>query len=74
LPITVELRTEAVADSILPGAAGQPAMLSGGGWSVPVRIQAISDSAGNTGDQEARRMLGPGHVLDDDAEQWSPSW
>ncbi len=19
-------------------------------------------------------MLGPGHVLDDDAEQWSPSW
>src|SRR5260221_1283726 len=72
--ITVELGSEAVADSILPMQPGQPAMLSGGGWSVPVSIRAISASSGDTDDQEARRMLGPGHVLDDDAEQWSPSW
>jgi hypothetical protein len=37
MPITVELRTEAAADSNrLPVHPGQPAMLSGGGWSVPV--------------------------------------
>ncbi len=68
--ITVELRSEAVVDSNwLPMQPGERAMLSGGGWSVPVSIRAISASSSDTDDQEARRILGPGHVLDD-AEEW----
>lgn len=69
--ITVELRTESVAESHrLAAMPGQLAPLSGGGWSVPVSIRAISASSGDRDDQEARRMLGPGHVVDDDTEKW----
>jgi hypothetical protein len=67
--ITVELRTEAVADSNrLAAMPGQLALLSGG-WSVPVSIWGISASSGHAEDPEAQgRLLGPGYVLDDDAE------
>ena len=47
-------------------------MLSGEGWSVPVSIRAISASSGGPDeDREAGRLLGPGHVLDDDAAEWA---
>jgi len=69
--ITVELRTEAVAESHwLPAQPEQLATLSGAGWSVPVSIRAISANSGEADDKESRRLLGPGYVLDDDAEAW----
>jgi hypothetical protein len=50
---------------------GRRATLAGDGWSVPVSIRAISASSGSVDDEEAhRRVLGPGYVLDDDAEAW----
>jgi hypothetical protein len=50
---------------------GQLALLPGGEWSVPVSIRAIWAGSGNVDDEEAhRRVLGPGYVLDDDAEEW----
>jgi hypothetical protein len=53
----------------------QRAKLSGAGWSVPVSIRAILASSGDVEDQEPHgRVLGPGYVLDDDAEEWLPSW
>jgi hypothetical protein len=51
--------------------AGQRATLSGAGWSMPVSIRAISASTSEADDREARRILGPGYVLDDDAEEWA---
>jgi hypothetical protein len=70
--ITAELRTEAVADSNrLAAMPGQLALLSGCGRSVPVSIWGISASSGHAEDSEAHgRLLGPGYVLDDDAEEW----
>ena len=49
---------------------GQPAVLSGDGWSVPVNVRAVAATSGDD-DTEARRLLGPGYVLDDDAEEWA---
>jgi hypothetical protein len=37
---------------------------------VPVSIRAVSARCSDTEDKEARRLLGPGYVLDDDAEAW----
>jgi hypothetical protein len=38
---------------------------------MPVSIRAISASSGDVEDQEPHgRVLGPGYVLDDDAEEW----
>jgi hypothetical protein len=34
-------------------------------------MRAISASSSEAEDQEARRMLGPGYVLDDGAEEWA---
>ncbi len=67
-----ELRTEQAAEELQ--IAAQPrhrATLAGDGWSVPVSIRAISASSSDTDDQIARRLLGPGYVLDDDAEEWA---
>jgi hypothetical protein len=70
--ITVELRAEAGTEgNKLAAHPGQRAKLSGAGWSVPVSIRAISASTSDTEDREARRILGPGYVLDDDAEEWA---
>jgi len=70
--ITVELRTESAAEkNWIPVQPGHLATLSGGGWSLPVSIRAISASTSEADDREARRMLGPGYVLDDDAEEWA---
>jgi hypothetical protein len=53
--ITAELRTESVAESHrLAAMPGQRAMLSGGGWSVPVSIRAI----GGTGATVTARRSG----------------
>jgi hypothetical protein len=70
--ITVELRTEAVTQgNWMAVQPGQIATLSGGGWSVPVSIRAIHANSGDPDDKEAiGRLLGPGYVLDDDAEAW----
>jgi hypothetical protein len=38
---------------------------------VPVSIRAISASTSDAEDRGARRLLGPGYVLDDDAEEWA---
>ena len=67
--ITVELRAEQ-ADRIA-AQPGRRATLAGDGWSVPVSIRAISASTSGTEDEVARRLLGPGYVLDDDAEEWA---
>jgi hypothetical protein len=65
--MAVELRGEADADSNwLPVQPGQRAMLSGGGWPVPVSIQAISASSGNTDDQDARPRSSP--------RRWAEEW
>ncbi len=37
---------------------------------MPVSIRAISANSRADEDEEARRLLGPGYVLDDDAEAW----
>ncbi len=42
----------------------------GPGWRVPVSIRAVSARRSDAEDKEARRLLGPGYVLDDDAEAW----
>ena len=70
--ITVGMRAEAVARSNrLPAQPGQLALLSGGGWSVPGSIWGISASSGHAEDPEPHgSLLGPGYVLDDDAEEW----
>jgi hypothetical protein len=70
--ITVELRAESDAESHqLAAMPGQLALLSGDGWSVPVSIRAISASTSDTEEREARKLLEPGYVLDDDAEEWA---
>ena len=70
--ITVELRTESAAEkNCIPVQPGHLATLSGSEWSVPVSIRAISASTSEAEDREARRLLGPGYVLDDDAEEWA---
>jgi hypothetical protein len=70
--ITVELRIDPTAGGHQQLAAqpGQRATLAGDGWSVPVSIRAISASSREDEDKETRRLLGPGYVLDDDAEAW----
>jgi hypothetical protein len=63
--ITVELRTESAAENNrIPVQPGNLATLSGGSWSVPVSIRAISASTSTSDaeDREARRLLGPGYV------------
>jgi hypothetical protein len=37
---------------------------------VPVSIRAISARSSEPEDEEARRLLAAGYVLDDDAEAW----
>jgi hypothetical protein len=37
---------------------------------VPVTVRAVAATSGDD-DSEARRLLGPGYVLDDDAEEWA---
>jgi hypothetical protein len=70
--ITVELRTDVGAEgNKLAAHPGQRATLSGSGWSVPVSIRAISASTSDAEDREARRLLGPGYVLYNDAEEWA---
>jgi hypothetical protein len=70
--ITVELRTESDSEGHwrLAAEPGQRATLTGSGWKVPVSIRAISASSRETEDETARMLLGPGYVLDDDAEAW----
>jgi hypothetical protein len=69
--ITVELRADpadyGIAGGLIPG---QAASLSGDGWSVPVSIRAVAASFGAAEDEDQARILGPGYVLDDDAEAW----
>jgi hypothetical protein len=48
----------------------QTATLSSRGWSVPVSIRAIHYGTSAADNRETRRLLGPGYVLDDDAEEW----
>jgi hypothetical protein len=71
--ITVELRIDPTAGGCWQLAAqpGQRATLSGLGWKVPVSIRAISASTSEAEGREARRLLGPGYVLDDDGEEWA---
>jgi hypothetical protein len=65
----VELRTDDAEDRWrLAAEPGQRAMLVAGSQEVPVSIRAISASSRE--DEEACRLLGPGYVLDDDAEAW----
>jgi hypothetical protein len=66
--ITVELRDETHSYVMVPG---DRATLSGPGWKVPVSIRAITARSSAADDPEARRILGPGYVLDDDAEEWA---
>ena len=70
--ITVELRIDPTVAGHWQIAAqpGQRATLSGPGWRVPVSIWAVSARRSEAEDKEARRPLGPGYVLDDDAEAW----
>jgi hypothetical protein len=70
--ITVELRREAVTEgNWLAAQPGQLATLTGGDWSMPVSIRAISANSSGIDDREAiGRLLGPGYVLNDDAEEW----
>jgi len=66
--ITVELRTEQDAGELqIAAEPGQRAILSGSGWKIPVSIRAISASSSEAEDEQARRLLGPSYVLDDDA-------
>jgi hypothetical protein len=37
---------------------------------VPVTVRAVAATSADD-DTEARRLLGPGYVLDDDAEEWA---
>jgi len=65
----VELRAEQA--DLISAQLGHRATLAGDGWSVPVSIRAISASSSEADDEVARRLLGPGYVLDDDAEEWA---
>jgi hypothetical protein len=68
----LELRAVQAADQLrIAAQPGYRATLAGDGWSVPVSIRAISASTSEAEDHVARRLLGPGYVLDDDAEEWA---
>jgi hypothetical protein len=73
MKITVELRTEpSHHDDYLAQLAGETAVLSGDGWSVPVKVAAVTMGASDEEPEEPQGSpFGPGVILGEGTAAWA---
>jgi len=72
MKITVELRTgHSHHDDYIARLAGQSAVLSGDGWSVPVQVAAVTMGTSDEEPEAEGSPFGPGVILGEGTATWA---